>query len=143
MGEQTCRVDGGGASFDPAALLIATFVLVGGSLTRPGEWTVSNSVICVIVGFVLVAYFIGDGPGEDLKSRWRRAALSLVLGLTLSLALAWPVIQPLVRVAGVHDPDRVGEIATYICYLGSVPIAMLLFKLLKPRTRVSGAEGGP
>lgn len=73
---------------DIAAVLVAVLVVAFGPLSTAGPWSWMNSVIALVVFFVLAVY---SWPDFLRNAPIRCIALGLVFWATVTVGLAWPV----------------------------------------------------
>ena len=104
---------------DEAAVLGATLAAAISISVAEGPWEPIESVIGLVLIVVILAYMEPHKGRRSLRSAPRRWAVAAVLGLCLSLALAWP----LERLFGNTDPRAPVEEALWP---GALPIAWVL-----------------
>jgi hypothetical protein len=79
-----------GKEVDPAALLVAVLTVVAGPLLTAGSWDKLNTVIAVVVLVIIIAYSLTP-TSQKAMSPPQQIAVSLVIGLIIAIAVAWPI----------------------------------------------------
>jgi hypothetical protein len=79
-----------GKEVDPAALLVAVLTVVAGPLLTVGPWDKLNTVIAVVVLVIIIAYSL-TLTSQKMMSLPQQIAVSLVIGLIATIAVAWPI----------------------------------------------------
>jgi hypothetical protein len=79
-----------GKDFDPAALLIAIISVAAAPLLTPGPWDKLNTVIAVVVLAIVAAYSL-TRTSQISMNEPQRVAVSLVIGIIISVVIAWPI----------------------------------------------------
>jgi hypothetical protein len=101
---------------DEAAVLGATLAAAISISVAEGPWEPIESVIGLVLIIVILAYMEPHRAHSFQRSAPRRWAVAAVMGLCVSLALAWP----LERLFGNTDPGAPVEEALWS---GALPIA--------------------
>lgn len=122
---------------DPGALILAGAIAAYSFIAQPGDWTPLSLVVGLALTFVVIAYH-HEAPNRGTPRHYLlRFAFGAVLGLTLGIALAYP-IQQLVMVH-LYDAAQDGDgnslagsnTTTAIDCLW--PVLTIVFGLLEPR----------
>ena len=94
---------------DLAALLIAVFAVGITTATAPGSWDGIDSIVCIPVFVVLLAYSLTGSPQEARERILERLAVTAVLILIVSTFFAFPVQQ----IAGLKPNEHNADLAFY------------------------------
>ena len=118
---------------DPAALLIAVFVAVTTQVLTPGSWSVSDTIVAIIVLMIVIAY---SPPIMSQVAPSRRFTALLVIDLIWAAAISWPLQYVIVRpLFGSGKADVDADLATGIGFL-AVLIVSILWLRLRNRKRI-------
>jgi len=100
---------------DPAALLIAIFVALSTQVLTPGSWSLSDTIVAIVVLMVIIAY---SPPTASQLRPFQRFTAWLVIELICAVAISWPVQYLIARpLFGSRNDDVSADQATGISLL--------------------------
>jgi uncharacterized membrane protein len=112
---------------DPAALLIAVLVAVTTQVLTPGPWSVSDTIVAIIVLMIVIAY---SPPIMSQENASRRFTAFLVIDLIWAAAISWPVQYLIVRpFFGSGNDDMDADLATGTGFLIVLIVSILWLRL--------------
>ena len=125
---------------DPAALLIAVLAAAMGPTLQSGRWGPINTILATVIFVIAFAYSLWGVHEISFKES---IATFASLGLVLSVAVAWPLQEILVkRVHRNANDDKLGEFTLLYAFGVAAVIVGVWFVMRRHRSSSGSDEAG-